>query len=289
MLSMNYRALCLGLLCLIGWACREEKSNAVREVEPQKVVAARVDLDLLRGQFQNLEAPDSSRLRAGRALLDADGQFLVEHYGQRDNARIVRGIIEERVARREKSVLPLLVDLFARVEGEERIDFEVYLLRFGRESEAQLIELLRAQDAGLVMRTLDALGKMQAVGAVDSIAACLQRDDAWIRMGAAHALGDIGDRRAIGPLVATLQDTAYAVVNAALVGLGRLGAVEVYDEIAALLHSDNAHVRKHAAIALGELGDRRALAAVRQLAEEDVDAGVRFMASKALEKLEEKP
>lgn len=57
----------------------------------------------------------------------------------------------------------------------------------------------------------------------------------------------------------------------------------------ALAKSDNVHVRKHAAIALGELGDVRAVEAVRRLAQEDEDSGVRFMAGRVLKKLEEQP
>ena len=48
-------------------------------------------------------------------------------------------------------------------------------------------------------------------------------------------------------------------------------------------------MRKHAAIALGELGDRRGLAIVGTLASDDPDSGVRFMAGKARDKLEQAP
>ena len=286
---------CMCLVLLAG-GCREEQEGAdpnaelkqSTAVESRATAAPQVDLEALARQFQDVEAPDSSRLKAVRMLFEAPADFVVDYYAQRDNARLFRQVIEERVQRRDESVLPLLADLFAHVKGEERIDFEVYL-RFGRQSETHLLPLLRAADSGLVLRTLDALGKMQSVAAIDSIVSCLQRDDPWIRMGAAHALGDIGDRRAVGPLVATLQDTAYSVINAALVGLGHLQAVEAYDAIAALIENENVHVRKHAAIALGELGDRRALGLVRQLAEEDGDSGVRFMAGRALKKLADPP
>ena len=90
-------------------------------------------------------------------------------------------------------------------------------------------------------------------------------------------------------MVKALDDTVYSVVNAALVGLGRLKAVATYERIAALTKADNKHVRKHAAIALGELGDRRGLAIVGTLASDDPDSGVRFMAGKARDKLEQAP
>ncbi len=281
---------------LLVAGCRGEQGGAEQNIATEErdastVVAQSqgVDLEALARQFEDVGASDSLRLQAAQSLFKAGAESLADYYGKRDNDRLVRQLIEERIESRDETVLPLLVELFERVEGEERIDFEVYLLRFGRKSEGHLLSLLRAPDSGLVLRTLDALGKMQSVAAIDSIIGCLQRDDAWIRMGAAHALGDIGDRRGVAPLVQTLQDTAYSVVNAALVGLGRLQAVEAYDEIVALAKSDNVHVRKHAAIALGELGDVRAVEAVRRLAQEDEDSGVRFMAGRVLKKLEEQP
>jgi HEAT repeat protein len=86
-----------------------------------------------------------------------------------------------------------------------------------------------------------------------------------------------------------LDDPVYSVVNAGLVGLGRLEAKTAYERISGMLTDENLHVRKHAAIALGEIGDRRAIPEVRKLAKEDPDSGVRFMAGRALKKLEGTP
>jgi HEAT repeat protein len=127
---------------------------------------------------------------------------------------------------------------------------------------------------------------MGSNAAADSIARLLDAPEPWVRMAAAHALGEIGAAGASAHLASTLDDSIYSVVNAALVGLGRLRAVEAYEQILALTASDNKHVRKHAAIALGEIGDSRAITTVRQMAKHDADSGVRFMAAKALTKLE---
>jgi HEAT repeat protein len=233
-----------------------------------------------------MDAADSTRFAAAKVLLERQVDYLIAHYGQPNNAHLIRRLIEAKVAADDEAIIPLLLGLFSKVRGEERVDFEVYLLSFGSRVEKDLIGLLSHGDTQLVMRTLDALGKLKSVAAVDAIAPLLGHPDAWIRMGAAHALGDIGARRSVLLLVNTLQDSLHSVVNAALVALGRLRAAEAYAPIRTLIDSDNHHIRKHAAMALGELGDARALAAVRALAADDEDPGVRFMASKALEKLE---
>ena len=241
----------------------------------------------MKNAFQDVGLSDSLRMEAARTLLAAgEIEYLVENYSVRNNRLIERALIEERVAAEDGAVLPLVLGLFRAVGGEERIDFEVYLLRFGRRAEGELMALLRSEDASLVMRTMDALARMKSQAAVDSIAVRLRHPDAWVRMAAAHALGEIGGRKAVPFLLSALGDTTYQVVNAALVGLGRLKAPEAYGPSIDLIGNDNPHIRKHAALTLGELGDTRAVPAVRALAREDTDAGVRFMATKALQKLE---
>ena len=217
---------------------------------------------------------------------EAGVTYLVHNYGVRGNNLIERALIEQLVAVQDEVVLPLLLGLFEHVGGEERIDFEQYLLRFGRRAEPGIMALLHADDPSLVMRALDALGKMESVGGTDSIAVLLDHPNSWIRMGASHALGETGGPGAVEHLLVAVTDTAYSVVNAALVGLGRLRATEAYEQVAELTLNANPHIRKHAAMALAEMGDRRAIPKVRALAEGDADPGVRFMAKRALQKLE---
>ena len=257
------------------------------EILPAPRPVAEGGLEEARIVLGDVAVPDSARLEAARRLLEKDVGFLAGAYGQRDNARIVRRLIEEKVAERDARIVPLLVRLFEKVGGEKRIDFEEYLLHFGRQAEGAMMEFLHARDRSLVMRAVDALVKMRSPAAADSIALLLGRPDSWIRIAAAHAMGELGGPKAVDRLVAVLDDTSYSVVDAALVGLGRLRAVSAYDRIVPLLESDIPHVRKHAAMALGELGDRRAVPAVRNLARNDPDPGVRFMAGRALKKLEE--
>ncbi len=215
------------------------------------------------------EAADSARVQAADSLLQSDCKTLAESYRSKDNVRPIRSLIEERIEKKDASLLPLLLRLFVQVGSEERIDFEQYILAFGRLAEADLYPLLHANDRSIALRAMDTLAKMRSGAAADTIALFLTHESTWMRMSAAHALGEIGAEGAVDHLVETLGDTAYAVVNAALVGLGRLKAVAAYGPIEGLLADPNKHVRKHAAMALGELGDRRALEKVRELAAND--------------------
>jgi HEAT repeat protein len=231
-------------------------------------------------------AGDSLRMQAADHLLQIDCETLALSYRSKGNILLIRALIEDKIKEKDESVLPLLLLLFKQVDSEERIDFEHYILAFGRRAEADLYPLLHANNRSVALRAMDTLAKMRSSPAADTIAHFLRHESPWMRMSAAHALGEIGAQGAVGHLVETLNDSAYAVVNAALVGLGRLKAVEAYEPIEGLLVAANKHVRKHAAMALGELGDRRALEKVRAIAANDGDAGVRFMATKAVEKLE---
>ena len=230
---------------------------------------------------------DSLRRRAAEALMMTQPDFLATTYEKPEYAPPIRSMIEAMVAARDTAVLPLLALLFAQRGGEERIDFEVALLAFGHRAVSWLAPLLRSGDTAVVMRVLDALGKLRAVDKVGDVAALLQHDDSWVKIAAAHALGDIGGSAAIAPLMAALDDSSYAVVNAAMTGLGRLHAAAAYERLIAFTGDENKHLRKHAAMALGDLGDERAIDAVRELADADADPGVRFVARRALTRLTE--
>jgi len=303
------RFICLLFLPWLAWCCAGQdearpevvESDAVKtsagderlqEVPIRGVVAPAVALpdaasvDRWVAVVNDGAAADSSRRQAAEHLLEIDYKTLGGLYRSKGNEHLIRALIEEKIKKEDESVLPLVLLLFEQVGSEERIDFEHYILVFGRRAEADLYPLLHANNRSIALRAMDTLAKMRSAPAADSIALFLAHDSVWMRMGAAHALGEIGAVGAAGHLVQTLDDSAYAVVNAALVGLGRLKAVEAYASIEGLLAAENKHVRKHAAMALGELGDRRALAKVRAMAADDEDAGVRFMAGKAAEKLE---
>ena len=236
--------------------------------------------------FLSPSSSDSVRQLLARQLFPRDPAFLAGEYGNPANTAAVRAAINRGVAAGDTTVIPLLVLLFQQRGGEERIEFEVALLSFGPRAEKPLAALLGDADRSVVLRALDALGKLQARAEIEAVAQQLRHPDSWVRMGAAHALGEIGDTAAVAFLMEALDDTSYSVINAAMVGLGRLRAARAYDRLVELTGSDNRHVRKHAAMALGELGNPAARPVLRKLAEEDGDPGVRFMAGRAIKALE---
>ena len=237
--------------------------------------------------FLSSASSDSVRQLLARHLFSRDPDFLAREYGNPANSPPIRAAINRAVASGDTGVIPLLVLLFRQRGGEERIDLEVALLRFGRRAEKPLAALLGDADPSVVLRALDALGKLEASGQIGAVAEQLRHRESWVRIGAAHALGEIGDTTAVAFLLEALDDTSYSVVNAAMVGLGRLRASRAYDRLIEFTGSDNPHVRKHAAMALGELGDPAARPVLRKLAVWDGDSGVRFMASRAIKALEE--
>ena len=84
---------CMCLVLLAG-GCREEQEGAdpnaelkqSTTVESSAAAAPQLDLEALARRFQDVEAPDSSRLQAGRMLFEAPADFVVDYYAQRDNA-----------------------------------------------------------------------------------------------------------------------------------------------------------------------------------------------------------
>jgi|APSaa5957512622_1039677.scaffolds.fasta_scaffold15350_2 hypothetical protein len=279
-----------GLVQQEGGAVAKKAESARGRIVGEAAGGAKQEMGLARQRLVDSGLSDEARMEAAGSLLSADVEGLVRAYGEGENARIIRKLIEERAEVADEEVLPLIAGLFEKVQGEERIDFEQYFLAFDRRPVERLITpLLRADDRGLAMRAMDTLAKMKSKVGADSIASLLQHPEEWRRIGAAHAIGEIGGDRAVGRLMGVLDDPVYSVVNAGLVGLGRLEAKTAYERISGMLTDENLHVRKHAAIALGEIGDRRAIPEVRQLAKEDPDSGVRFMAGRALKKLEGTP
>lgn len=245
-------------------------------------------IPVLRAQFLDVEADAAARRAACRSLIASElGQhvFLAESYPLRDNHVLIRGVLQEMARQGDVRAIPLAVELFRRLGGEERIDFEAILLQFGEPAVEPLLALLDAEDWRLVNRTMDALGKLKSTRAVEPLIAKLGDKESWIRIKAAHSLGDIGDARAVPPLMALLASSDYNVVGAALIGLGKLRAREAFDACLELTRHTNPAVRKMAASTLGKIGDPRAVPRLTDLLR-DEDKGVAALARKALGELE---
>ena len=245
-------------------------------------------LEALKSQFLDMDAKLSARKAACRRIIIAGGEAylsLAEHYPMRDNHAVIRGVLDEMVQQEDLRAISLTVELFNKVQGEERVDLEVMLLKFGEASVDPLLKLLDAEDWHLVNRTMDTLGKLKSKRAVEPIIAKLQHEESWIQIKAAHSLGDIGDARAIPALMPLLKSEDYNVINAALIGLGKLKAQEAFDACMELTRHTNPRVRAVAASTLGKIGDKRAIERLNGLLN-DEDKGVTALAQKALKALE---
>jgi hypothetical protein len=235
-----------------------------------------------RHQLDDPTNPDSSRMAAAQGLLRLDPQFLAARYTQ--YPRLLRATIDQAVTAQDTTCLPLLIQLFER-PGEQRTQFKKDFVTFGGLARPYLVVLLGHPDRGVVVAAAEALAETGVEAAATDLAPLLTHSDDWIRMGAAHALGQLRTTSATAALLTALSDTAYAVVNAALVGLGNQHAASAYEPAMALLHDHRPEVRKHAAHALGQFGNLAARNELQRVSEEDADASVRFMASRALQTL----
>lgn len=252
-------------------------------------VAARASS--LRHQFDDASRPDTSRAQAARELMRLDPEFLAARYD--GNAVLIRQLIEQAVAAKDTTALALLARLFETRGGEERIDFALDLAAFGDAARGRLVGFLQGSDRGIVVRAADALAKAGVVTAAADIGPLLSHPDDWIRMGAAHALGQVPGPQATDLLLAALSDSSYAVVNAALVGLAAQKAVAAHGPAMTLLQDARPEVRKHAAHLLGQIGGlvpgSAAAEALEQAKTSDPDPGVRFLAGRALQTLQQHP
>ena len=241
-----------------------------------------------KARFLDVQAGLPERRAACRAIIEAGGdayQFLLERFPDQDNHLVIRGVLNEMAQQQDLAAIPLTLALFQEVPGEDRIDFEALLLRFGQASVEPLLGLMDAEDWPLVNRAMDALAKLKATQAVEPMIAKLNHEQSWIQIKAAHCLGDMGDRRAIPPLISLLKSQDYNVVGAALIGLGKLKAREAFDDCLQLTGHEHPRVRAIAASTLGKLGDKRATDRLRSLLN-DEDKGVVALARKALEELQ---
>lgn len=113
--------------------------------------------------------------------------------------------------------------------------------------------------------------------AVEQLIEALSHNDWEIRDFAAEALGKIGDTRAVDPLITITR--SYASFKA----LGLIGDLRAVDPLIEILNARETDVRRDAAKALGELGDKRALAQLKSLLDEDGENRIVFQ--KAIENI----
>jgi HEAT repeat protein len=148
------------------------------------------------------------------------------------------------------------------------------------------IRLLRSPDVQLRQFVAYLLGRVGDARAIEPLIDALQDENAGVRGAAANALGAIGDNAAVPYLKPLLNDNNPQLVVWAAYALTRLHR-DYFAVIAEALESDNVDVRRSAILALQQLGDKRAIAPLLTLSDDqgrrfDADSTVAEAAAKAL-------
>ncbi len=202
----------------------------------------------------------------------------------RDHADLAQ-LLDSLLVKSPEAGTRLAAALMAVSQGEAKLDFETVLLRQGDIAIPPLMDLLSTeQDWQTTVRALDALGKLRAEVALESVVTGLKHPNSWVQMAAAHALGEIGGPDAAAALTTALDDTSDTVLAAALVAMGRAGLPSASADCALFLTHANPRVRAAAVSALGRLGGP-GLEKLKPLLR-DPDPGVRYKVQRALKATE---
>jgi len=266
-------------VCFLGfgvWGCQTEPA-------PDN----RADITHLKRQFEANDASVETRIGLGIQMVAQDeGQlFLVQQYGQ-GRRRVVQAVIDSVMAENPDVAAHLLTKLMAAAGGESKLHFESQLIRLGDSAvNALIVQAESETDWQTLMRSLDALGKLQAKQGIPVIRKHLTHSNDWVRIAAAHALGDMGGKEVVSPLIAALNDSSDTVVSAALIGLGNVGDREAVDACAGQLKHDNPRVRAASVSALARLGGPNVRSLLEPMLKDD-DSGVRYKTKQALSALD---
>jgi HEAT repeat protein len=162
----------------------------------------------------------------------------------------------------------------------------------GREGFDALAAAREDEDEFVRIAALSALARIDDARVVPLLIGSLGDPEPRVRASVAYALAPTGKPWASkhrpsvrASLVGGLADPVKEVRHAAADGLRRLGDVDAVDALIAALGDPEAWVRGNVAETLGELERRRAMPALRGIAESDPDAFVRETAARAADHL----
>jgi hypothetical protein len=129
------------------------------------------------------------------------------------------------------------------------------VVRLGPEAQGDLITHLRSRSIDVQRVTVDALGLLQSVDAVERLITLLPDRDLELVVRTARALGRIGDPRAVAPLLELLdRSPEWPVVAVVARALGELGSPSAAPILIELLGHERPPVATNAATALVQLG-----------------------------------
>ena len=159
----------------------------------------------------------------------------------------------------------------------------------GRGDIAGLVGILKEDHWQARQAACFALGDMGA-DAVDPLlaVACDADADEYARGHAMLALREIAETRAFEPLVGCLDDEVWQVRGYAARAVGVFADSRATQPLIDTYHRDDTEhcsVRNWVAGSLHEIGDPAALEFLREIAENDVDGGVKATARRAVEEL----
>jgi len=154
---------------------------------------------------------------------------------------------------------------------------------FGDDLVEPTIELLSDSDEEVRALALVVAASFDDERIVPATIGLLEDDDWWLRVSAADTLGRFRDPRAVDALVAKLADSEarWAAVEA----LGRIGDPRSLPALAKLFNDPAPEIRIEALLALRNFNHPKILEAIRKVAENDTERGVRVRALEVAEEI----
>ena len=174
--------------------------------------------------------------------------------------------------------------LRARHRPEQAIACEQAIVACGANAVRPLLRHLTSADDDIVMRAVEALGRVPDKSAVSRLVPLLEHRNPAIRSMTVRAIGQIGDRGSVDMIAMRLQDPDRVVRVRAASALASLAGPKQIPRLVDALEDEIDEVRERMATTLGALGHRAATGALLAHVE-DPSVRVRIAALDALGKI----
>jgi HEAT repeat protein len=237
-------------------------------------------------------------------------------FGDREDIKVRETVNLEQA---EHEIHSILIELQRNDTRGHIYDQIMALKQYRERAVPTLTVLLSNSNSDIREFSVQVLGELEAINAVDPLIPLLNDSEYRVRRGTAYALGQIGSEKAVDPLINTLQgstnggmryalytalgqigsDRAWAVLvpaamdtiwfaqNAALRALHKIDRDRSMQYIMNSLKSPIVNVRRQAVMVLLEDPHPAAIDALRQL-DDDPDFETRFYSKQVLKLIEEK-